>query len=393
MEKREIRLAPHNQCTGCALCGDNCPKKCISFKEENLHLFPVINKSECLACGRCVRACPVLQGSQEPDMSFKQSYACAYTKDTKTRWNSTSGGVGSVMAQYAIDNGWYICGAAFDKDFHLRHIIGNDTNCVEALRGSKYLQSDMRGVYNSVAELLRNGKTVLFFGTPCQVDALQRYTYEYRHNLITVAILCHGVNSPIVWKDYVVYLENKYKTKLLYYNFRTKEMGGWRRQLAIAMQFENGRKKKEYSYSNLFHSWFGSHYILRESCFQCPYREERRTADITIGDFWGIEQILPQLNTYNGVSVMICSTLKGSDFVSSIKELEVLEVDQQKTPKVLKGFINTTNTELINRQLVKRKVFVDYYKSHSLADVCKEYPSVSQMRHYWEAIKYHFHIK
>ena len=386
MERKEINLAPHNKCTGCAACLDACIKQCISYKEDNLHYYPVINGDECIACGKCMQACPVLQGKQKIEGSFKQTYTGAYIKDTITRWQCTSGGVGSAMAQFGVDNGWYVCGAAFDVDFNLRHIVGDDMQCVEELRGSKYLQSNMQGVYNKIAELLKENKKVLFFGTPCQVDALQRYTTKNNDNLLTVSILCHGVNSPIVWKDYVAELEKKYKSKLQWYNFRSKEKGGWG-EMVVAMTFENGRKKKEYAYGNQFHVWFGKHYILRESCFQCAYRVEKRSADITIGDFWGIEKVLPQLDTKNGISVVLCSTQKGAGFFSSLNNVEKFDVDQQKTPTVLKGFLSKVRPETVNLQLTKQREFIDYYKNHSFEDLCRNYPATSQWQHYLQAIK------
>lgn len=392
MERIVINLAPHNKCTGCAACVDACSKQCISLKEEDLQFFPLINEEKCIACGKCIQACPVLQGKQVVDEAFKQIYTCAYSKDTDSRLQSTSGGVGSAMAQFAVDNGWYVCGAAFDDDFNLRHIVGNDTNCVNELRGSKYLQSNLRGVYNQITELLKENKKVVFFGTPCQVDALQRFTRKNRENLLTVAILCHGVNSPIVWKDYVSEVEKKNGSKLQWYNFRSKEMGGWRSQLAIAMKFENGKKKKEYAYSNQFHVWFGLHYILRESCFHCAYRVEQRTADITIGDFWGIESILPQLDTRNGVSVVMCSTQKGAQFFSSLNNVERIDVDQQKTPSVLKGFLSRVAPETVAAQIKQRKEFTDYYKSHSFADVCRKYPATSKWKHFLQAVKVRLHL-
>jgi len=387
MERKVISLAPQNKCTGCAACVDACSKQCISLNEKKLHYYPVINEEECIACGKCMTSCPVLQGKQLVDESFKQTYAGAYIKDLDTRWHCTSGGVGSALAQFGIDNDWFVCGAAFDNDFNLRHIIGDDMQCVEELRGSKYLQSNMQGVYIKLAELLKENKKVLFFGTPCQVDALQRYTTKNNDNLLTVAILCHGVNSPFVWKDYVAELEKKTKSKLQWYNFRTKEMGGWRRQLAIAMKFENGREKKEFSFCNQFHVWFGKHYILRESCFQCAYRVEQRTADITIGDFWGIESVLPQLETKNGISVVICSSQKGADFFSSLNNVERLVVDQKKTPLVLRGFLSNVNPEAVTLQKNNQKEFIDYYKSHSFDNVCRNYPAKSRCWYYIQAIK------
>lgn len=391
MERKVINLAPQNKCTGCAACVDACSKKCISLKEENLQFFPLINEEECISCRNCMRVCPVIQGKQVVDDAFKQTYTCAFSKDTDFSLQCTSGGVGSAMAQYAVDNGWYICGAAFDDDFNLRHIVGNDTDCVNALRGSKYLQSNTRGIYNKITQLLKDNKKVLFFGTPCQVDALQRFANKCKDNLLTVAILCHGVNSPIVWKDYVAELEKKYKSKLHWYNFRSKEMGGWG-ELAVAMKFENGKRKKEYAYSNQFHVWFGLHYILRESCFHCSYRVEHRTADITIGDFWGIEKLLPQLDTKNGVSVVMCSTQKGAQFFSSLDNLERIDVDQQKTPSVLKGFLSKMKSDTVALQINKRKEFTDYYKSHSFSDVCRKYPTKSKWQHYLKAIKVRLHL-
>ena len=168
-------------------------------------------------------------------------------------------------------------------------------------------------------------------------------------------------------------------------------MGGWG-ELAVAMRFENGKVKKEYAYSNQFHVWFGKHYILRESCFQCAYRVEQRTADITIGDFWGIEKLLPQLDTKNGVSVVMCSTQKGANFFSSLNNVDRIDVDQQKTPFVLKGFLGKAKPDTVDIQVNKQKEFIDYYKSHPFAEVCRKYPATTKWQHYLQAVKVRLHL-
>lgn len=220
-----IKLASHSRCTGCAACSDVCPTNSISFVEEGIHSFPSINKETCISCGKCMNACQVLKPLNiQPQI--EQKFYCAWNNNLTDRRASTSGGAGSAMANDAKEKGYYVCGAGFDQQWHLRHISSQKQSDIDSFRGSKYLKSDTYGSLKEVAQLIDRGEKVLFTGTPCQCDAVERVVPQSRRdNLITCAIICHGVNSSKVWEDYVKLLETNENAKLIEYNFRSKSKG------------------------------------------------------------------------------------------------------------------------------------------------------------------------
>lgn len=237
-----------------------------------------------------------------------------------------------------MKKGWYVCGAAFDKDWKLAHIVSNDKSIIDKIRGSKYLQSNTDEVYKTIKELLVKDEKVLFIGTPCQADALKNcIPSRLIGNLILCEIICHGVNSPLVWNDYKKHLEENHKSPITKYNFRSKSRG-WGK-LRVSYSFANGEKKDVPAYRNIFHSWFGRHYMMRESCFYCPYRTISRYSDIVIGDFWGIENIEPTLDVKKGASVVIANSSRGETFLADCN-LTIKEINRNSALRVIKGYID-----------------------------------------------------
>lgn len=372
-------LVERSRCTGCMACYSVCHTDSIRLVEtaDSLHYYPEINNNTCINCGQCERVCvplhPEILKKGEP---YSERYFCAWDKDEHSRMHSTSGGVASALARFAISNGYYVAGAAFDEQWHLKHIVSNDVSVVDKLRGSKYLLSDTKTIYQEIRSILVSGGKVLFFGTPCEISALNALVpSSFRKHLVTCGIVCHGVNAPIVWEDFVDYLNNKFKSKLKTYNFRSKSKG-WGK-LQISFSFENGKRVDEPAYRNLFHVWFGKHYMLRESCMNCIYRTQERYSDIAIGDFWGIEKLNPALSDKRGVSVLIIASEKGEDFVRSSTNVEMIETDPLTTPKVLKGYL-PTNEE--NKSEAERaKLFAQNYHTKSFIEMRTLYPSITIM--------------
>lgn len=385
-------LVERNRCTGCMACYNACHTNSIRLVEtdDSLHQFPEINNETCINCGQCERVCvPLHKELLKKEELYTEHYFCAWDKDNQSRSLSTSGGVASALARFAISNGYYVAGAAFDEKWHLEHIVSNDESVVEKLRGSKYLLSDTKSIYREIRALLVGGGKVLFFGTPCEISALNALVPPaLKNNLVTCGIVCHGVNAPIVWKDFVNYLNNKYKSKLKTYNFRSKSKG-WGK-LQISFSFENGKFVDQPAYKNLFHVWFGKHYILRESCMNCIFRTQERYSDIAIGDFWGIEKINPDLSDKRGVSVLIIASEKGEKFVNSITNVTMIETDSLKTPNVLKGYL-PTNIESKNEE-ERAKIFARNYHTKSFDEMKTLYPSITFMDRVIDFVKCRFKL-
>lgn len=393
MEK-EIKLADRAECTGCMACHDACSTNSILTIFDGLHRIPYINADSCIHCGKCQSVCAPLQGLRNNKSSeeFSPVYLCAWNEDSNERFNATSGGVGGALAKYAIESGWFVCGAAFDDNWRLSHIISNNASIIDKIRGSKYLQSDTTGCYKEIITLLKQGEKVLFFGTPCQTEAVRRLvTSSLRQNLLTCEIICHGVNSPIVWDGYKNYVENKYKSHLTSYNFRSKSKG-WGK-LRVSYSFQNGKKVDEAAFQNIFHSWFGQHYMMRESCFHCKFRTEERYSDIVIGDFWGIETIEPSLDVKDGASVLIVNSENAKQFVSKAN-LYIKIIDALKAKSVIKGFVDKMPEEVKRMQIDRMKKFSEDYLHHPFEYMTdKLYPRVTILEKYFNSILYHLHLK
>lgn len=374
---KKIDLADKIQCTGCGACVSACPKSCIRMSTTGtIHNYPVVNKEDCIACGKCVSVCPPLNSENRSAKTIpepiEQAFYAAWNKDSEIRKSATSGGVACGLYQTALAHGYHICGTAFDNQWHLRHVLSSESNDIEKFKGSKYLQSDTYLIFNEIKELINKGGKVLFVGTPCQVDALCRVVPENtRSQLITCAILCHGVNSPMVWEDFIHALEQKEKQKIVSYNFRSKTFG-WGK-LAVDYTLANGKKKVQKASRNQFHYWFGQHYMLRPSCIKCAYRGFQRYADITIGDFWGIKNIMPDLDTKEGISVLITSTTSGQSFVQLCKNIELLECDSEKTSKVLKGFLQKRSDAVLDVDIEKGYRFEQQYVTLGYDKIAQKY--------------------
>lgn len=386
-----IKLADYEHCTGCSACTEICPHNCISMEYDNsLHCSPHIDSEKCISCGLCAKTCPVLNPKSAKDIV--QYYYAAWHQDDSERMSSTSGGAGAAMVAQALDNGWFVSGAALIDGFHLKHIITNNAKESILLKGSKYLQSSTISVFRKIRELALRGEHILFIGTPCQVEGLKRYLpINLQEKIITCGIICHGVNSPKVWNDYLEWLEGEYGSEIVSYNFRSKSHG-WQnkrggRSLRVSYSFKNGKVVDEPAWHNQFHSWFGNHYILRPSCFKCAHRRESRNSDITIGDFWNIERVTNGMDLQKGVSAIITSTKRGDEFVHSCAKLLLKAVDSEASKKVLKGYIETTPEEYRSKEVERELAFEKEYLYNGFDIMRKKYPAQSFIGHFIWAVR------
>lgn len=376
---KDIVLSPNDKCTGCSVCAETCPKKCIKMAYvDSIHARPVIDIEQCISCGSCMKVCPELS-KYSPSVN-QQKYYMAWHLNDEERMSSTSGGAGAALVSNAIKKGWYVCGAMMDDTFTLSHILTNDVVKAKLLKGSKYLQSNMEGVYQQIKDLTLTGNRVLFIGTPCQVEALNRYLPEKtKDSVLTCGIICHGVNSPLVWDDFKSWIESEYGSKLFDYKFRSKSRG-WQKKnggpsLRISFRLKDGKEVDQPSWKNLFHWWFGHHYILRPSCFQCDYRIEYRNSDITIGDFWGVDKVDASADTYKGVSVVISSTPRGDSFIKTCDEILIKQVDEERTKKVLKGFVENRKPDQQSAEINKEFSFEKEYLEKGFEIMKQKYPA------------------
>lgn len=306
------------KCCGCTACGQICPARAITFLPDGEGFFyPEINQSLCVKCGKCKRVCPY--DNADLGNAPIKTYAMA-NKNADELLNSSSGGAFIALANAVIKDGGYVCGCVFDEKLKAIHILSADRDTVKKMQGSKYVQSDINGVYTEIREKLEKGVTVLFSGTPCQVDGLNKFLGKAYPNLYTLDLICHGVPSPKLLSFFLADEESGGK-KVTDIKFRDKKRNGWRSCGSITYIYNAKKKTKTISpYNN---GYYQLYYLLnnvsRPCCYSCRYSNTSRVGDITVGDYWNIADVLPEFDASNGASEMLVNTEKGAELVEKIR--------------------------------------------------------------------------
>ncbi|MCK9181583.1 MAG: Coenzyme F420 hydrogenase/dehydrogenase, beta subunit C-terminal domain [Fibrobacteraceae bacterium] len=323
-QKKHIEINKTEDCCGCRSCEQICPQHCISMQEnEEGFRYPVVDESRCVNCGLCVSRCPWIE---KPAIRIKLDKSIAYAariKDDSILKRSSSGGVFSALALLALKNGGVVCGCAFDDKLIAKHIFVTDEKELARLRGSKYVASDTNTVYKETQTFLKQGRFVLFSGTPCQIAGLIKFLNKDYENLLTVEILCHGTPSQKLFGKYIDWLSEKRGKSILEYRFRDKSKG-WG-YLARTEDFPIQADVDPYYASFLR----GKTY--RYSCYACHYANINRCADITLGDFWGVEVFHPDFYSSKGASCVLLNTENALAFWAKVKEyLEYVDSGVEK---------------------------------------------------------------
>lgn len=299
-----------SDCCGCGACAYVCKSKAITMVEDAEGFrYPEIRLENCVNCGLCEASCPMYVRQQKND-TIPQIYAACH-KDEKVRFQSQSGGLFSALSDVVLSCGGVVYGAGFEKDLSVVHQRADSQSARDALRGSKYVQSSMAGVLPLIEKDLSENRQVLFSGTPCQCASIGSLFAKYKKSLFLCDIICHGTPSPKLWRDYLAYKKDKigcFPEKVI---FRNKQEFGWHGCIETVVA-----NKKQYSdmlYTNLFYGC----YAMRPSCYSCPFASMERGTDITIGDFWGIEDAALDFQDDNkGISMVLINTEKGAQLFS-----------------------------------------------------------------------------
>ena len=300
-------LASHTRCTGCTACASGCPKDAITMERDKEGFsYPVIDPEKCVRCGHCTAICPMLH-ERQPN-ALPAAYA-AWNRDDKIRRDSTSGGAFTALAEYVLEGGGVVYGAALDGRQHLRHVACFRKEDLWRLRGAKYVQSDLAGIYREIREALKQ-RQVLFSGTPCQVDGLYRFLGNRPENLTTCDLVCHGVPSPAVWEDMVRSIEQHKGKELQTVRFRNK-VTGWQ-DSHFTTVYGDGTVDTAPLFSTEYGRAFGRSLFLRPCCHQCAYTNLNRPGDFTLGDLWGLKPDEFSEEQKKGVSLLLINTEHGS---------------------------------------------------------------------------------
>lgn len=360
-----IEIKRKEDCCGCNACGDACPYGAISFAKDNEDFeYPVVDGNKCVDCHLCEKVCPIINIDKLKHNDFEQPHChAAIHKNIEVRFDSTSGGVFSALAEMMYKQGGYVGGAVWvEEDWHVEEFISNNPKDLPRLRSSKYLQSLSEGFYKKIKDLLNGGEKVLVCGTPCQMAALRSFlNYKDYENLIIVDFICLGVNSPQIWRRYLDYREQQNGGKVVYVKPKNKEMG-WRK-LTTKLVFDNGKVLYDTRDTSLFtKGYIVTHAFCRPSCYECHFKGFPRIADITIADFWGGEKVVgADLDNDMGTSLVMINSSKGEEYYAKIKN-KILEKEVPFN-SVLAG--NTALLESISKPTFNRE---EFYKDLSKVD-------------------------
>lgn len=330
-------------CCGCRACVQICPRKCISFVTDNEGFgYPEVDTEKCIDCHLCEKVCPVINQS---DSKKPLNVYAAINENEEIRLKSSSGGVFSALADSVLEKNGVVFGACFNEKWEVVHDYTEDKEGLEKFRGSKYVQSEIGDTYSKAEEFLENGRLVLFSGTPCQIAGLRKFLRKDYDNLLAVDVICHGVPSPMVFEKYLqeekqkvavgdgknsvssrpihyvagndVQNEKVEPLQIQHIDFRNKRTG-WKKfsfALDFAKAMADGEKNTvslTYVFNeNPYMKGFLRNLYLRPSCYHCPAKNFTSGSDITLGDLWGADIIVPEMDDDKGLSAVLINSIKG----------------------------------------------------------------------------------
>lgn len=350
-----INITNKVDCCGCQACGDICGKKAISFQTDEEGIwYPVIDMDKCVDCGLCEKVCPIINHTSCPANKPEPECIVLQAPDSYDRLQSASGAAYTLLARAIFQKGGYVAGHIWDGSFGVKGFISGNEEDLEILRGTKYLQSNVEGIYIAVKKLLNEGKLVLFSGTPCQNAAMRSFLKKDYENLIMTDFVCMGIDSPLAFKEYLKSLESIHHSRIVYFKAKSKEVG-WR-YLTNKAIFEdgttyfgiNGRD------ANLKATFLDI--LVRPSCYECKFKGFPRVSDITIGDYWRNKYDYDPLDDNTGTSYIMIHNQKAASLVDDIKSScnyrdidfqSIIDANQRATESLPKPFFS--RSEFYNR--------------------------------------------
>lgn len=349
------------ECTACGACVNICTYDAIYMnKTKEGFLYPVKNMSLCTECGLCDEVCHLDKEDRKSIFNVCEVYAMK-NLDDDVRKGSTSGGVFHELARYIVGLGGMVFGAAYNGDWSVSHRKAESCEEIKVLRRSKYQQSDIGITYREVKEQLIKDKYVLFVGTPCQNAGLKRYLQKNYDKLFLCDFICRGVTSPKLFKLYIDELENRYNSKIQDICMKSKQIG-WH-DLTTVIRFENGEEYVCSGHTDSYLQMYIRYNVgVRESCYQCQFKGGDSEADITIGDFWGIEHL--DIDDNLGTSAVICRNEKAVDLIRKIKH-KFMSI-QVELSDVIKG--NPCLIESLGKGIILNEQLFDMIEEYGYSE-------------------------
>lgn len=322
----ENRITPQKEnCCGCSACVHVCKKQALTMLPDNEGFFyPVLDSKKCVECGICAQVCPFFNKMKQ-DNSCQKAYV-AINRNKEELFQSSSGGIFSLIAKWVLAHHGIVFGAAFDEQMQLHHIGIEDKHELDLLRGSKYLQSDNGKVYCIIREELKKGRWVYYTGTACQVAGLRLFLRKDYPTLICSDLICHGTPSQKAFTTMIKLLEAKYKGSVVKYAFRDKAVNGWSCSSSCYIHKKRYIKYVQFdSIMNAYFKAFISGSMSRESCYNCPYTTLSRVGDITLSDYWGVSKFHQIIDAHEGVSAVLVNTERGAQIFAELRNKLCIE--------------------------------------------------------------------
>lgn len=349
-----ITIIDKHNCCGCSSCVQRCPKQCITLQQDKEgFLYPHVDTTTCIDCGLCEKVCPYLVPQQECELS---NVFAAKNPDEAIRKESSSGGIFTMLAVSIVHEGGVVFGARWGMDWNVVHSYTESVEGIKAFRSSKYVQSNINDSYQKAEAFLKEGRKVLFSGTPCQIAGLKSFLRKEYDNLISAECVCHGVPSPCLWQKYLA--EVSKGKEMTFINHRDKRTG-WR-NYSVVIKFADGEEIAQHHDNNPWIRAFIKNLTLRPSCYTCQFKCKTSFADITLGDLWGDRQLLPEQDENKGITLVIANTLKGDAILKemqNIKDLQFSDVVCYNTALVSSPYINDKRKDFFT-MMNKGKSFI-----------------------------------
>ena len=359
-----MKITDTEKCFGCGACQQICPKNAISMVPDSEgFLRPEVNEELCVNCGLCQKACPA--ESVTLCTGEKKAYALKHKEDAK-RQKATSGGAFIALSDAVLEQSGVVYGVIYNEEWKAVHTRATSRRERDPMCGSKYVQSDCGDTFAQAAEDLKSGKLVLYTGTSCQIDGLQHYLKLKNiptDTLVTVGLICHGAPSPLMWQEHLNNIRARRNKEIAGYAHRSKVRGWHEHNEQIT--YVDGTKEYYTKLSQNHKDLFYGHFIVRPSCTLCPYAPEPYAADITIADFWGCEDLMPEIDDNKGVSLVLINSQKGQTLLDSCDDVTLWEVDRSEA-------MGHNHQKPCNPH-PQRAQFWEDYRQHGYLFVCSKY--------------------
>lgn len=314
-----------NDCCGCGACSLKCPKNCITMNENaEGFLYPYVDKNICVECGLCLKTCPIMQSKNVCSEKVQKSVILQDLNKNYLK-NSTSGGAFACIARFILAQNGVVVGVAYDDLLNVKHIAIESEAELYKLQGSKYVESKLNDIYIKVQKFLKEGRKVLFSGTPCQVAGLKLFLKSYSDLLLTIDVVCHGTPSQKLFKKYIEWLSKG--NSIEWYCFRSKIVADWG---LTGAYFDSKKIKIIRSACDPYFASFLRGDTYKKSCYNCKFANLNRSGDFTIGDFWGYNNMQDKLDFdyKKGLSVVFINTGKANNLMNEIsKDAKVVPVE------------------------------------------------------------------